>query len=180
MTNDRRKRETVIDRRFGFDVMLVDVPLKEVRGEEVPDVNANDLRTAVLAGLTTKPGLLSGAEVRFVRLWMEKTTTDFGEDLGVTHGAVLKWEKKGQEATGMNRATEYRLRLLLLTSLPEEVQERVLFAGRQEGPPQHPGRMHLLSLIEDLWREMSTERREAPLRIPPELVAQQSLQKLRM
>ncbi len=179
MANDRRKRETVIDRRFGFDVMLVDVPMKEVRGEEVPDVNANDLRTAVLAGLTTKPGSLSGAEVRFVRLWMEKTTTDFGEDLGVTHGAVLKWEKKGQEATGMNRATEYRLRLLLLTSLPEEVQEQVLLAGRQERP-QRPGRLHLLNLIEDLWREMSTESREAPLRIPPELVAQQSLQKLRM
>ncbi len=179
MTNNTKKEQTYIDRRFGFEVILVDVPMTQVRGEWVPDINANHLRTAVLAGLTTKPGPLSGAEVRFVRHWMEHTTTQFGELLGVTHAAVLKWEKKGQEPTGMNRATEFRLRVLILKRLPEPVQNQIV-ANHQEGRRNDPELTRLFDLMEDVWRETSIENPGSePIRIPPELVAQQSLRTLR-
>ena len=178
MANETEKKQTYIDRRFGFEVLLVDVPMKEVRGEWVPAINANHLRTAVLAGLTTKPGPLSGAEVRFVRHWMEHTTTEFGELLGVTHAAVLKWEKKGQHPTGMNRATEFRLRVLILERLPESVQNQIV-ANHQKGRSNGPELKRLLGLIEDVWKETSAETRDSgPIEIPPELVAQQSLQTL--
>ena len=179
MTNETKKEQTYIDRRFGFDVILVDVPMQQVRGEWVPDINANHLRTAVLAGLTTKPGPLSGAEVHFVRHWMEHTTTEFGELLGVTHAAVLKWEKKGQEPTGMNRATEFRLRVLILERLPQSVQNQIV-ANHQKGRRNDPELTRLLALIEDVWRETSTKAHGSePIKIPLELVAQQSLRTLR-
>ena len=180
MTEAVKKKETIIDRRFGFEVILVDVPMKEVRGEWVADINATHLRTAVLAGLTTKPGPLSGAEVRFIRLWMEKTTTEFGQSLGVTHAAVLKWEKRGTEPTGMNRATEFRLRVLTLQHVPAQVQAQILAQHRQEPKPGEVGLESFLGLLEEFWTEASIESRDdRPLTIPPELVAQQSLQKVR-
>ncbi len=179
MAVQKKREQAYVDRRFGFEVILVDVPMKQVRGESVPDINANHLRTAVLAGLTTKPGPLSGVEVRFVRHWMEHTTTEFGELLGVTHAAVIKWEKKGPQSTGMNRATEFRLRLLILKRLPESVQMQLVDA-QQEKQANDPELRHLFGLLEDLWREASTEiHGSEPIRIPPELIAQQSLRALR-
>lgn len=170
---------TYRDRRFGFDVLLVDVPMTKVRGEWVPDINANHLRTAVLAGLTAKPGPLTGAEIRFVRHWMEKTSTDFGECLGVSHAAVLKWEKKDQQPTGMNRATEFRLRVLILERLPRPIQEQIL-ASQQKVTRQQPELDDVLQLLDRLWNEASSEvPHDEPLEIPPELIAQQSLKTLR-
>ena len=170
---------TYRDRRFGFEIILVDAPMKEVRGEWVPDINANHLRTAVLAGLTAKPGPLTGAEVRFVRHWMEKTSTDFGDCLGVSHAAVLKWEKKGHQRTGMNRATEFRLRLLTLESLPGTIQRQML-ANHEEVSGEHPDLAQLLRLLDRLWQDASSEFEERePITIPPELIAQQTLTSLR-
>ena len=179
MSSNTEKIETFHDFRFGFEVILVDAPMKQVRGEWVPTINANELRMAVLGGITTKPGRLSGAEVRFVRQWMERTTTQFGELLGVSHAAVLKWEKKGQHPTGMNQATEFRLRVLTLQHLPPAVQDRII-ATHQRTQSQVSELTRLLGLIEEVWSETSvhTPQRQ-PIRIPPELVAQQSLPALR-
>ena len=67
------------DMRFGFPVRLVGFPMKEVRGEQVLDINGNLFRNLVLAALAKKPGPLTGNEVRFVRLWQKKTLAEFGE-----------------------------------------------------------------------------------------------------
>ena len=109
---------------------------------------------------------------------MEKTTTEFGQSLGVTHGAVLKWEKKDSEPTGMNRATEFRLRVLTLQHVPAQVQAQILAQYHPEPKQEEVGLTNFLGLLEEFWTEASMESRdETPLTIPPEWVAQQSLQK---
>lgn len=109
-----------IDLRFGFPVLLLDVPMKELREEAVPLVNGKFFRLAVLSALVFKPGSLSGHEVRFIRLWLEKTLTAFGQELGVTHAAIKKWEGMGDQPTGTNRINDFYIRLLILEKLLQE------------------------------------------------------------
>lgn len=109
-----------IDLRFGFPVHLLDVPMKELRGEAVPMVNGKFLRFAVLSALVFKPGPLNGHEVRFIRLWLEKTLVAFGQELGLTHAAIKKWESMGDKPTGTNRINDFYMRFLILEKLLQE------------------------------------------------------------
>ena len=106
------KRKTMIDRRFGFPVLLVDVPVRTLRGHQIVDINANVLQDTVLAMLVKKRGPLTGAEVRFIRLALEMTLANFGQLVGVSHAAVIKWEAQGEEPTKMGYGTEFHLQAL--------------------------------------------------------------------
>ncbi len=60
--------------------------------------------------VTPQPYPLSGAEIGFIMDYLRMSTRDFSKLLGVTHTAVLKWEK---EETQMNPGTEVCLRFLM-------------------------------------------------------------------
>lgn len=113
-----------VDTRFGFPVELRGVETRIVRGEEVPIVNANRLRFAVIAALILKPGRLTGNEIRFLRLWMSFNLAQLGEELGVTHPAVMKWEAKLDESANMGKAVETNFRLLVLSKFAQVLEEQ--------------------------------------------------------
>lgn len=99
---------------LGFPIRLVNVPLKKVFGEWVIDVNFNTLQLAVLKILARKPTSLTGKEIRFIIDYLEMSNREFAKLFGVTHAAVLKWEK---EEVKMNPSTEIYLRLYLFNYL---------------------------------------------------------------
>lgn len=142
--------EEYTDHRFGFPVHLLNIPMKEVRGEAVPMLNGKVLRLAVLSALVVKPGPLYGSEVRFIRLWLGLTLSAFGQELGVTHAAVKKWETQGDEPTGTNRVNDFYIRYLVL--------ERLL----QEEPPWMDPSDAPAPLFIQKFREVLTEKRESP------------------
>lgn len=88
------KKETFIFNGLGFPVQLIDCPMKKVIGEWVIDINLNALQLFVFEWLIHKPSPLTGKEIRFMRKFMDLTTEDLGKMLGVTHAAVVKWEKE--------------------------------------------------------------------------------------
>ena len=104
-----------IDVGFGFPVTLRNVPMIKVRGIWTPKINYNQLTDSVLIALSFKPGRLTGAEIKFIRLHFEMTLQAFAERFGVTHVAVLKWEKAKDQPTAMNWATEKDIRLFILS-----------------------------------------------------------------
>ena len=63
---------------------------------------------------------LTGKESRFIRKYFEKTTTDFGKVLGVTHAAVSKWES---ELTYYPGTTDLCIRLWALEQLQAKDEE---------------------------------------------------------
>lgn len=99
---------------LGFPVMLLNVPMIEVRGEWAPDIDLNVLQKAVLHALATRTTALTGNHVRFIRTWFAMTATDFGRLFGVSHAAVLKWEKTGNRSAKISLTTERDIRLLIL------------------------------------------------------------------
>lgn len=94
--------ETFTYTDLGFPIELIDVPMKKVLGEWVLDINLNILQLEVLKMLIHKPTPLQAGELRFIRKYFEMTTTAFGEVFGVTHAAVLKWEKGQLPAPAMD------------------------------------------------------------------------------
>jgi DNA-binding transcriptional regulator YiaG len=88
-----RKKETFTYQGLGFPVELIDTPMKKVFGEWVIDIDMNALQSFVFRGLIHKPYPLTGREMRFMRKFLEMTTTELGENLGVSHATVVKWEK---------------------------------------------------------------------------------------
>jgi len=77
----------------------------------------NDLQKRVIEALALNPSRLTGNEVRFIRLFAGMTLVQFAARLDVTHPAVLKWEKRGNQATGMGWPTEKDIRLFALLKI---------------------------------------------------------------
>lgn len=74
-------------------------------------MNYEHLQRALLRVLAEKPARLSGCEVRFIRLSAGMTLQEFAKRFGVTHPAVLKWERAGTRSTAMGWSTEKDIRL---------------------------------------------------------------------
>ncbi len=68
--------------------------MKKVLGEWIIDIDMNKLQLFVLNGLIHKPYPLTGSEIRFMRKFLGISTTEFGENLGLSHSTIIKWEKE--------------------------------------------------------------------------------------
>ena len=88
-----QKIKTLIYEDFGFPIQLINVPMRKILGEWILDINLNKIQMQVLQLLIQQVSPLQAGELRFIRKYLEMTTTAFGEVFGVTHVAVLKWEK---------------------------------------------------------------------------------------
>ncbi|MSP73094.1 MAG: hypothetical protein EXR76_13195 [Myxococcales bacterium] len=74
----------MVYKELGFPVLLVDVEVVEVRGEQVPNVNLKTLQDSVFGLLITKPARLTGAEVRFVRKHLRLRQVDLALALNMS------------------------------------------------------------------------------------------------
>lgn len=106
-----------VDRGFGFPVAIERVTLAEIAGDWVPLVDYDELERQVVEGLPSKPGRLTGSEVRFIRLHFKMSLSEFARALGVSHVAARKWEQNKTSLAGMQWLTEKNLRLFLLHKL---------------------------------------------------------------
>ncbi len=118
---ERKTQHEFVYTGFGFPVDLVEVPMIRVRGAWTPDVDYDALAKVVLRALVAKPARLSGNEVRFIRHSFPMTLTAFAERFNVTHPAVIKWEKSGDDPTKMSWSVEKDVRLATMHHhFPEE------------------------------------------------------------
>jgi len=114
---EKRTQGQFVYEGFGFPVVLKNVPMIKARGSWTPDVDYNVLAKDVLQAIAIHATRLTGGEVRFVRHYFEMTLEQFGERFGVSHPAVLKWEKTGAESANMTWGIEKDLRLFILDAL---------------------------------------------------------------
>jgi len=107
----KTKKETFIYEGLGFPIELVNAPFKFVLGSWVLDLNMKALQEFVFKGLIHKPTFLAGKELRFMRKFLDMSTTEFGRKIGVSHVTVVKWES---EQTKTSPIQESYLRLFFL------------------------------------------------------------------
>ena len=97
-------------------MFLSKVELYEFNDDWVLDVDHQGLQKTVLTAVAQKPGALTGNEIRFIRLSQELTLKAFAEKFGVSHPAVLKWERAEDNVAKMAWTTEKDIRLFALAS----------------------------------------------------------------
>jgi len=116
MAKKKIEKEILYD-GLGFPIILRNVPMVQVRDIWIPDINLNFFQKIVLLALAHHPTNLTGNQIRFARIWSGLTQTKFGKLFGVTHPAVINWEKSGNKGTKMNLSTQRDLRLWLLDQI---------------------------------------------------------------
>lgn len=108
---------------LGFPVHLRNVPMVEIRGEFVLDIDFNKLQKAVLLHLCHKKTPLTGNEVKFIREYFSFTASAFGHLFGYSHSAILKWENQGDAIARITPTAEICLRLYVLEFLQKDAFE---------------------------------------------------------
>jgi len=102
----------VMFEELGFPIVLVDPPMVQVRGHEVPDVNLRELQQAAFRLLIVKPARFIGSEVRFIRKHLRMRQADLARVLNkANHSVVSQWESKEDQPSGMEYNTEVLLRV---------------------------------------------------------------------
>ena len=129
--HQRKVQGSFVYKGFGFPVVLVNVPMVKVRGSWTPNVNYDEISQRLLEALALKPSKLTGGEVRFIRHMVSMTLEQFGERFGVTHPAVVKWERSGRQPTAMTWAVEKDIRLEVLQSRSGAKKRDFLSAYRE-------------------------------------------------
>lgn len=141
---ETKVQKRYIDQGFGFPVMLLGWEFVKVRGQWIPKVDYNLLAHEVLRALAECPGRLTGNQVRFVRLQFEMTLKQFASRFDVSHPAVIKWEKAGDEPTPMSWTTEKDLRLFIRQQLEEPAKDFLrLYVQLSEVAPTKPAKVSL-------------------------------------
>jgi len=112
-------RAEYTDNGFGFPVILESVPMIFVRGRWTPNINYENLARVTLRFLAELDGRLSGNQIKFIRQFFEMTLQQFSARFGVSHPAVMKWERSGNKVTGMNWSTEKDIRLFVVRALED-------------------------------------------------------------
>ena len=120
-----RKKKTFVFEGLGFPIKLINAPMRKECGDWYIDINMNKLMLVVLEALAHKPIALTGDELRFIRSYLEMTTTQFGKTFGVSHVAVLKWESRENK---VSPALELCIRLYILDHLhAKDAEFRALY-----------------------------------------------------
>jgi len=122
MKKQKIEKEIVYE-GLGFPVILRNVPMIEVRGVWTPDIDLNFFQKYVLLKLAYSPSDLTGDQIRFVRLWLGMTQSEFGKLFNLTHAAIVKWEKTENKSSKMNVSTQRDLRMLILDKLLQQDED---------------------------------------------------------
>lgn len=109
---------------LGFPVELDDVEMCFIENDWHPRVDVQKVADEVIKKLAIQETRLTGHQVRFIRSYFSMPLREFGEKVAhETHGAVQKWERKGNSPTSMNSNTEHELRLYIIEALHTKTQE---------------------------------------------------------
>jgi DNA-binding transcriptional regulator YiaG len=118
-----KKIKRMVFKGFGFPILLFNVPAKVIRGNLEAIINYRHLGATVIKMLCLKATPLTGHQLRFIRHYLELPLRDFAELFGLSHPAVLKWEKRGDDFAEISPVTEKMIRLEALFRLGLSAKE---------------------------------------------------------
>ena len=111
---------------FGFPIVLHNVVVEKYDGEEFPEINYNELRERTVKALIMSSKALTGAQLQFLRKYLNRSLRDLGEDLEVSHAQIKNWEDRSLEFTGMTQNQERKLKNHVLNYLISQ-EQRLLY-----------------------------------------------------
>jgi DNA-binding transcriptional regulator YiaG len=111
------KKENYIFTAFGFDVLIHNVEIKSVDGDEYPEINMNELKLLTAKELLKSRERLTGKKLKFLRTLIKISYQKLSEIIDVPASTLRLWEEKGNEPTGLSAAQERQMRVFVIEAL---------------------------------------------------------------
>lgn len=109
---------------FGFDILLKDVVIKSVDGEEYPDINMNELKADTAKALLTSKQRLTGLQLKFLRSYLKMSFDDISAKIHIPASTLRSWENKGADFTGLSLDQEKAFRILAINQILEQEKSK--------------------------------------------------------
>lgn len=109
--------ETYTFTGFGFDVLLKNVVIKKVHGEEFPDINMNELKLMTAKALLRNQQRLNGNQLKFLRTFLKMSFDDVSKKILVASSTLRLWEGKGKDFTGLSLEQEKAFRIMAINKI---------------------------------------------------------------
>lgn len=110
-----RIESTFLYEGLGFPIELENVEMININDEWYPKIDVHYVADEIIKKLATQEERLTGNQVKFIRSYFSMPLREFGETVAhVTHTAVSKWEKQGDDITNMDENTEQVLRIYII------------------------------------------------------------------
>jgi len=119
---ETKKIKRFVYEGLGFPAILFNVRMVKVRDIWTPAIDYNRLQKETLLALCHKPSAFTGNEIHFIRAYFEMTLENFGKQFGMSHVAILKWEKAKNKSAKISPTTELYIRLFILEKLESNNQ----------------------------------------------------------
>lgn len=109
---------------FGFDVLLKNVPIKSVDGDDYPNINMNELKAHTAKALLTSRQRLIGHQMKFLRTYLKMSFDDVFAKIHIPASTLRSWENKGSEFTGLNLDQEKAFRIMVINQILEQEKSK--------------------------------------------------------
>lgn len=116
--------ETYTFRGFGFDVILKDVSIKSVDGEDYPNINMSDLKKDTAMALLTSKQRLIGYHLKFLRAYIGMSFDEVSAKIHIAASTLRSWENKGSDFTGLSVEHEKAFRILAINQILEREKSK--------------------------------------------------------
>lgn len=135
---------------FGFDVLLKDIVIKKVDGEEYPDININELKLKTAKALLVMPVKMTGHQIKFLRTFLKLSYDDLSRKIDVPASTLRSWEKKGHETSGFSVEHEKLFRNYAIHSLFEiersKMEKELILTKFFSEPQKNPGALDVAAV----------------------------------
>ena len=119
-----KKLKTYTFKGFGFDILLKNVVIKSIDGEEYPDINMNELKTQTARTLLNSRQRLTGYQFKFLRTYLKLSFDEVSEKIHIPASTLRSWENKGTDFTGFNLDQEKAFRILAVNQILEKEKSK--------------------------------------------------------
>ncbi len=116
--------ETYIFKGFGFDVLLRDVSIKSVDGQEYPNIDMKELKTDTAKSLLTSKQSLTGYQLKFLRTYLKMSFDQLSEKIFIPSSTLRSWEGKGSDFTGLSLDQEKAFRILAINQIFDDEKNK--------------------------------------------------------
>ena len=109
---------------FGFDVILKNIAVKSVDGEEYPAINLNELKKSTAKALLKSKQRLTGNQIKFLRTYLKMSYDEVAREIHVAASTLRSWENKGADFTGLDVDHEKAFRIMAISKILEKEKNK--------------------------------------------------------
>lgn len=109
---------------FGFDVLLKNVTMKTIDGEEFPAINLNEVKKTTAKALLASKQRLTGYQIKFLRTYLKMSYDEVTAEIHVAASTLRSWENKGADFTGLDVDHEKAFRIMAINKILEKEKSK--------------------------------------------------------